>query len=234
MSPQYKDKVSWTMKDDKLLKLDESEKVLDISDKVFKFMEAKDLFDKEDYEVIVDVNDKEGDNDGTIVKLVVDGEEIKKEEKPKKKKETEQKIDTETKTLTVAGVSTKNKSATFKEEENVWYTVSDNIDVEAFKQDMTKQKGEFTIEKTEKGNDIIVDFTPLEREEKEPVTKNSFSDTSTSTQKSIESQVSLEHSQILAGTLAKTKILDGVDAINAFVDERAKRNYKIMQELKNS
>lgn len=236
---KIKDTVSWVMMDESVLKLEKAGTVLELDPKVLDFMKKTELSEDGGYEVEVEVDESKGEN-GTIVRLTTGKDETaKKEEKTEEVKNEEPSEDTVIKELTVAGVSTKNRSVTFKEEDKVWYNLGDDLDAEKVKTEFTKKKVSVSIVKTDKGNDVIKSIASVGPEEDPSNKDTEGSPTSTdsyevNTQKSIEAQVAVEHAQILAGKLAESGKLADIKDINSFVDERARKNYQLMQEVKKS
>lgn len=234
--------VSWTMLEDKMIKFKEPDKVFDLSDAVAKFMESNKLGDKSDYKAEVTVEENESDDKdesstaGTVVKLVTKDVETKedvKEEPEKESKDVESdKKDVKgvTKERTVAGVSLQYKGVTFKEEEKVWYTLSDKMDVQKFKDEMTGKKAEFTIEVTDKGNDIILDYVEEETEQ-EDVKEEKQSSYNNSTQNSIECQACVNSANRVVSAMVENNDVK-MDDVKARIKEIAEHNHSVLMNLK--
>lgn len=184
------DVVSWTMKEDKILKLEKINKTYDISDEVAKFLESKDLFNKLDDQIVeveIDESIASKDEEGTsglITRLTLSDGKAKTETKEESKKDEMSfdgtSSDAESlviKELTVGGVSVDKSGVIFKEEENIWYTLDSTINAQKFKDECTKKVVEVTIAPQEKGNDIIKGYILKEEEKKEESkdkTENTF------------------------------------------------------------
>lgn len=237
MSKKVTGKVEWVLAEESVLQVEGHEDHFNVSDKVLKFIESKGLDTDNGFEA-----DLELDGD-TVVKLSVkDGKKAEpKEEKVEKKEEVSVDEPQETKTVTdvISGVSVKNRGVKLLEDKDnkKWYTVSDEIDIEAVKS-CQKMEVEIKFVPQDKGNDLIVDFNVVagktEVDTNVTKTNNSFVKTQTSsTQSSIESQVAVEHAQILSASMVTAGVLKSVEDVNKFVNERAKTNYNLMQNFKN-
>ena len=234
---ELKATVSWTMPDEKILKLKETEMTYDISDEVHSYLQKSGLYDTlDDKKVEVVINEKQGEN-GTITRLsVLDG----KTQTETKKVETPTTSTTNTtptgtvRELTVHGVSVQKRGIKFKEEET-WYTLDASINVEEFKQKCTKKKVQVTIVPSEKGNAVITSYIvsaednveEKEKVEQEPTKKSYTNDV----QKSIEAQASVNSANELVSHM--TEILSNPEKVLTTITKIAEHNFKVIQELKN-
>ncbi len=229
---KIKDVVSWFMLDEKMLKLKKANTTFILEDKVVEFIKKNKLDEKEEFAVEVEVVEasKEGE-DSTITSL----KEIDSTKEPEPVKEgnanTETNSDNIKKELTVHGVSVAKKGVKFKEED-VWYTLSDDIDAQAFKDDCTGQTVEVAIEKAEKGNDVIVNFTVKESDKKdkdkevdEP--KKKYNNAS----KSIEAQASLKCAKVIVASMVNKD--SDPNFVLKLITRISEHAYQTLQDLKN-
>jgi len=253
--------VAWTMKDDAVIKLKESNTAYDVDEKVDAFLKGKNLYDELDgKKVEVEIDEEKGHN-GTIMRLTLaDGKkEEPKAEEPKEtpKEEPKQQEKAEPvkdeliiKELTVAGVSVKNAGVTFKEEEKVWYTLDSTINAQEFKDKYTKKVVEVSILKTDKGNDVIKGYTVKEDDVKSE-DETTEPDEPSMTQKDafyrvkqLESQVRYLKEQQSASFEAQSAvnsanqaitgcIEDDIDKVLVKLEKIATKNYEMIQKLKN-
>ena len=231
--PKVKDVVSWIMlDDDKILKLKKANKTYNLSDPVVEFIKKNKLGEKEDFAVEVEVTEalKEGE-DGTITSL----KEINSDEKTEtaESSNTSQPNDTITKELTVHGVSVAKKGVKFKEED-VWYTLGDDIDPQTFKDTCTGQLTEVYIQETDQGNDIISGFKELEVEKKDvkgsdkpPKEKTKYNNAS----KSIEAQASLKCAKVIVANMVDKD--SKPDFVLRLITKISNHAYQTLQDLKN-
>lgn len=251
------DVVSWTMKEDKILKLEKVNKTYDISDEVAKFLESKDLFNKLDdqaVEVEIDESTASKDEEGTsglITRLTLSDGKAKTETQEEVKEANP--VDTPSdglvvKELTVGGVSVDKSGVIFKEEENVWYTLDSTIDAQKFKDECTKKIVEVTIAPQEKGNDVIKGYILKEEEKKEEPPKEPSQINKNDAFyriKQLENQVRYlkeeksESFEAQASVNSANQTVSGMvnpdskpDFVLKLIERIAKHNFAIMQELK--
>lgn len=218
--------VSWIMADEPLLKLKESNQTYDIAKDVFDKIKENKLYDKEDFVVEVEIDKNKGDN-GTITYLKeVDGK-ADVENKKEKTETVEKDKDKITKELTVHGVSVDKKGVIFKEEEKVWYTLDDSLDVQSFKDTCTGKTIEVYIKETDNGNDIITGFT-LKEEKKE--TGKEDNPKYNNTGNSIEAQASLKCAKVIVASMVTPN--SEQDFVLKLITKIANHAYDTIQELK--
>ncbi len=232
---KIKETVSWIMEDEPLLKLKISDKTYDIDEKVFKYITDNKLYEKEDFEVEVEIDKNQGEN-GTITSL----KEVGGTEPLKESKETDtsdpQSEDLVVKELTVGGVSVAKKGVIFKEENKVWYTLDDSIDVQEFKDKYTKRVVEVSVRQTDKGNDVIVSFTAKEEEktntkDEEQKIQEPKKNNGNMVQKSIEAQASINSANRVAQAMVNSD--SNPDDVTKIIRKVAEFNFDLIQEFKN-
>jgi hypothetical protein len=235
--------VAWSMKEDKILKLVETDKSYDVSDKVDTYLKGQDLYDKlDDKKVEVEIDESKIQKDmdkhgGEITHLkLADGH-----SKSNPKSETKKEIDTNTpvdgivKELTVHGVSVAKSGVKFKEDDN-WFTLDKSIDAKTFKEECTKKKVQVTIVNAERGNDVVTSYIVCEdnipeenkEEPKEQVKKNSYTN---DVQKSIEAQASVNSANEVVSHMIE--ILLDPQKVLSTITKIAEHNFSVIQSLKN-
>ena len=226
--------VSWIMSDEPLLKLKEPDETYDIKENVFEFIKKNKLYEKEDFKVEVEIDKNEGEN-GTITYLTEVDSNTKSESTKEKTEQTpsNQPDNTVTKKLTVHGVSVVKKGVKFKEED-VWYTLSDNIDAQSFKDEYTSELIEVYITPTDKGNDIIAGFKVFDVDKKEnaketnqPTEKKQYNNAS----KSIEAQASLKCAKVIVANMVNGD--SKPDFVLKLITKISNHAYQTLQDLKN-
>jgi hypothetical protein len=229
------DVVSWVIKDDKIIKLQNSGKVFDISDEVFNYLDKAGLFDKlEDKPVEVEVDETKG-QDGTVTRLKLsDG----KAEEPKSenaspaenKAEVSDQSKLVVKEMTVGGVSVDKAGVIFKDEDKVWYTLDSTLNAQKFKDECTKKVVEVTIAPQEKGNDVIKGYV-LKEEEKKDEPKESGKKSYKGTGNSIEAQAAMKAANVITSNMVDKD--SKPDFVEKLITRIAEHNFKTIQDLKN-
>lgn len=254
--------IKWLMAEDGVIKFKESDKTYDMSVPVAEFAKKSGLGTND--VVTVDIDEAEGDN-GTVTKIVKSGS------APEQKKETPKPVKNDydkpsspqeenKKTVTIKAVAPKNKGIIFTDQENTWYTLSE----EAFAQ-LTENKIEkrdtvvVSVEKREKGNDYILSIEKV----KENVSEKSNVETKTVTEEpkkttndyakeslkeykketngvqlSIEAQAATNAANSTVATLFSGKFdankpEDGA-TVKKLIESIATHNFEVIQKLKNS
>lgn len=238
---KVQDVVSWVMKDDKILKLQNTGQTYDISDEVANCLEKANLYDTlEDKDVEVEIDEKQG-QDGTIIRLEIVKDSAKSEPKDERPPETEPSEcppvgnDLIVKELTVGGVSVAKAGVIFKEEENVWYTLDSTIVPQKFKDECTKKVVEVTIAPQEKGNDVIKGYILKEEEkkeeQKEETQKTYKKSYNADMQTSIEAQASMNSANRIVQAMVDKDTKP--DFVEKLITRIAQHNFKTIQDLKN-
>jgi len=252
--------VAWVMAEDAIIKLKEPNKTYDVDDKVDAFLKKAELYDKLDgKKVEVEINEAEGEN-GTITNLKLSDEKTTakvEEPKPEEQKAHETNtggdaVDVEvyTREIVVGGVSVPNKGVV-SEEDKVWYTLDSTIQPQAFKDECTKKKVEISVMKTEKGNDVIKSYVVKEEKEEQAVEKEEPKEEKMTNKdafyrvKELERQVRYLKEQQEKSFEAQSAVNSANQAISGMgtihddsnkvlkaLEELAKKNYQIIQELK--
>ncbi len=226
------DIVSWVMLgEDNIVKLKKADKTYDLSSAVVEFVKKNNLGEKEDFSVELEVDTDKGEN-GTVTKLKEVGSSKKEEKTPTDKPDvsSETNKDRVTKELTVHGVSVDKKGVIFKEEEKVWYTLSDDINAQDFKDKYTGKTIEVYIEPSDEGNDVITGFTAKEEEKKdtdEPQEKKKYNNTGNS----IEAQASLKCAKVIVANMVDKE--SKPDFVLRLITTISKHAYQTIQDLKN-
>lgn len=139
------------------------------------------------------------------------------------------------KTLTVNGVSIKTNSLIFKEEENVWYTMSDAVSKIVKAGGFEKGTNvEIKVQPKEKGNDVIVFISkkgssPVQTKQE---ISNQYKPKSNATQLSIEAQASVNSANRVVASLVSLGNLKSEEA-KGVINELAHYNFDLIQELKS-
>lgn len=243
------DVVSWAMKDDLFLKLENAGKTYEISEEVGKFLKSKGLFDEigdgksiklDNKTVDVEIDEstasgEEGESAGTITRLVLSNS--KPTEKPAETEPQDSpKSNTDdlvVKELTVGGVSAKG-GVKFKEdkENDTWYDLDSTIDVQKFKKECTGKEVEITVLPQDKGNDVIKGYVVKEEEkveEKKEEPKKSYKGTGNS----IEAQASLKCAKSIVSALIPVLPIKDANDVLAMITKIATHAYQTIQDLKN-
>lgn len=240
MSKNTLEKVELTIKwhmmddDDKVIKFEDREVTYEVTNAVKEFIKSKNISQSAKVNVEIDPDGSE-DEAGLIerIEVIEDNASAEQTQEPEPEPETTSE-NSETKgnvkRLTVNGVSVEKKGIIFKEEEKVWYTLSDSIDANNVKDVMTGKLVEVSIEKTDEGNDVIdsIELVPVSEEQ----SSNSYDQgkPDSSIQASIESQVALEHASLI---VSKTVDKDTTpETIETRIRRLSEFNYQVIQDLK--
>jgi len=226
--------IKWHMMDDNdnVIKFQDREVTYEVTDAVKEFIKNKNISQTAKVKVKIDPNASETEA-GLVERIEVIEDNASAEQTQEPEPETTSE-NSETKgnvkRLTVNGVSVEKKGIIFKEEEKVWYTLSDNIDANNVKDMMTGKLVEVSIEKTDEGNDIIdsIELVPVSEEQSSNGYDQGKADSSI--QSSIESQVALEHASLI---VSKTVDKDTTpETIETRIRRLSEFNYQVIQDLK--
>lgn len=215
--------ITWIIPEDALVKFEGDENACVIADFVVNNLEKYPVTEGDKIKV------------GFSEDVTEDGEKIvvfiqKVKNYKKSNKQTSSSGSEEVKELTINGVSKKTDSIIFEEEKDVWYSMSESVkklDLDKF--GMIKgTKVKITIEKKEKGNDIIKFIEKVEKEKKEKV-KNDYTSTN-ATQLSIEAQASVNSANRIVANLVDKET--DPETIIKMTKKLAEANFKLIQSLK--
>lgn len=236
--------VKWVMIEDNLIRLTKGDDAFACSDDVKGFLsKGKTGSDLESIQnSLVDVDAEVEFTDGVITRVQlgkVSNEEVQKEA-PKEETEepkTDVPSDANIREVTISGVSVAKRGIIFKEDSEAkkWHTLADDLDVNHIKS-LQGSVVKATIVSQDQGNDLVIIIEEV-KDQSNNESKNSYDNsTYSSTQKSIEAQVAVEYAQQLYARLfanaSPEVIVSKVEDINKLIDDRARRNYKLFQELK--
>jgi len=224
--------IKWHMvpDDDNLIKFEGREDPYEMTDAVKEFIKSKNI--SQTAKVKVAINPKGGENEKGIVERIEVIEDNTKTEEVPKEETTDVPAQTKgnVKELTVGGVGLEKKNIIFKEEDDVWYQLDDNIDAQVVKDTMTHQTVIVSIIKVDGDKDIVDSIklsgnpTSTESDKSETRAGNG------SIQASIESQVAVEHACLI---VSKTIDKDtDPETIKTRIKSIAEHNYQTIQDLK--
>jgi len=242
--PVTEETIKWHMitDDDNIIKFVGKDETFEVTDAVKEFMKKTEI--SQTAVVKVSISPKGGDNDVGIVErieVVGDGktEETKKEEPAKEtteepaqeaKNSNETSLEDEIIELTVHGVSVDKRNITFKEREKVWFEVADDIDVQKVKDEMTKKKVRVQILQTSGDKDVVTYIELIETTDQSTNEFENNKSQDSSVQKSIESQVAVEHACVVVAQLINSDTKNS--EVLTLIKDIATQNYNLMQEFK--